>query len=433
MPDANDCFARSLHHLTRKVRPGEPFEPSIVPASIYHLAGEPSGRYQYGRWTNPTWDALEEALAIIEDAGAVIFPSGMAAIAALLYSHLKPGDRLLLPSDGYYSTRAWAEKYLVPFGVNVDTCATVDFPARDLTGYRLVWVETPSNPGLHICDIRAVAEKARQAGALLVADNTTMTPLGQRPLDLGADAVVYSDTKAMSGHSDVIFGHVASRNAELLAAVGDWRKLSGAIPGQFEAWLLHRSLQTLEVRFDRMCRNAEIIAGRLEEFTAKRAPDKAPEQSPQPAAEHSAQPQKRATEPSLREEIAGGGPRKGDEAVPPAARSANAPKPDSGHRLVQRVQYPGLASHPAHAIAKAQMLRYGVMIGLTLADKDSAERFINSCEFIRPSTSFGGAHTSAERRARWGEDVDQGFIRLSIGCEPTEQLWKAIQEALAVA
>ena len=105
--------------------------------------------------------------------------------------------------------------------------------------------------------------RAHKAGAIVVADNTTMTPYGQRPLDLGADAVVAADTKAPNGHSDVLFGHVTSRNPEIIAAVTDWRKLAGAIPGPFEAWLVHRGLETLEVRFDRMCSSAETIAGRL--------------------------------------------------------------------------------------------------------------------------------------------------------------------------
>lgn len=346
-------------------RANDPVGPVIVPSSVFFLPGDPEGPYQYARWSNPTWTALEEALSILEDAESVIFPSGMAAEAAILFSLLKPGDRVLLPSDAYYTTRALAERYLAPAGVTIVTCPSADFDRQDFAGLRLVWIETPSNPGLDICDIRKAAAKSRQAGATVIVDNTTATPLGQRPIALGADAVVSSDTKAINGHSDVVFGHLASRDSALIAAVRDWRKLSGAIPGPFEAWLVHRGLETLEVRFDRMCSNAEVLAGRLEE-----------------------------------------------------------------HRNVRQVRFPGLASHPGHDVAESQMLRFAMIIGVTLNDKSSAEKFINGCKFIRPTTSFGGVHTSAERRARWGDNVPEGFVRLSVGCEPLEELWKEMKLAL---
>jgi cystathionine gamma-lyase len=250
-------------------------------------------------------------------------------------------------------------------GVQFATCATADVERASFDGYRLVWIETPSNPGLDLADIAGVAQRARTAGALVVVDNTTMTPLGQRPLELGADFVVSADTKGVNGHSDVLFGHVASRNAGLIAQVRDWRRYSGCIPGQFEAWLVHRGIETLELRFERMCSNAEALAERL-----------------------------------------------------------------AGHPRVRHVGYPGLASHPAHALAQRQMRRFGALIALTLADKDTAERFIGGCRFVRPATSFGGVHTSAERRARWGDAVAEGFIRLSVGCEPIEALWSDLKQSL---
>ncbi len=363
--DADDAFARLLHHREASLSRGDAVVPPIVPASHYFLPGEPAAAHQYGRWTNPTWTTIEDALSIIEDAEVVAFPSGMTAIASVLLSQLRPGDRLLLPLDGYYTTRVLAENYLVPMGVAVDLCPTVDYDARDLSGYRMVLVETPSNPGLDICDIRQVVGHAQAAGALVIADNTTMTPIGQRPLDLGADVIVASDTKALNGHSDVLFGHVATRDPALGGVVRDWRKLVGAIPGQFEAWLVNRGLETLEVRFDRMCRSAEIIAERL-----------------------------------------------------------------VGHRAVRAVRYPGLPGHPAHAVARAQMARFGSLIGPTFADAASADRFIDGARFVLPATSFGGLRTSAERRARWGDQVAEGYVRLSIGCEPTEALWNDMARAL---
>ena len=388
--DVQELFCRALHHRTAEHKAalqnadphadaaagvdaggngaghlGDSVGPAIVPSSVFFLPGDPAGPYQYARWSNPTWSALEEALSILEDAEAVIFPSGMAAEAAVLCTLPKPGDRILLPSDAYYTTRTLADTYLKPAGVSIVTCASTDYDRQDFTGFRLVWIETPSNPGLDICDIRKAAAKGRQAAATVIVDNTTATPLGQRPLELGADVVVSSDTKTINGHSDVVFGHVASRDARLIAAMRDWRKLSGAIPGPFESWLVHRGLETLEVRFDRMCSNAEALAARLAE-----------------------------------------------------------------HGKVQQVKYPGLASHPAHAVAKSQMLRFAMILGVTLSDKSSAEKFINGCKFIRPTTSFGGVHTSAERRARWGDKVPEGFVRLSVGCEPLEELWKEMKVAL---
>jgi cystathionine gamma-lyase len=366
MSDLDERFARALHHASQSAGLGEPFSPPIVNTSVYRLAADPSGPYQYARWGNPTWTALEESLGLLEDAETVTFPSGMAAIAAVFYALLRPGDRVLVPADGYYTVRVFAEKFLASTGVAVDQVRTADAAGHALDGYRMVWVETPSNPGLDLADIAAIGREARSAGATLVVDNTTMTPLGQRPLDLGADVVVSADTKALNGHSDVLFGHVGSRHAEVIAAVRDWRRIAGAIPGPFEAWLVHRGLETLEVRFSRMCANALLLAERL-----------------------------------------------------------------SGHPKVRALRYPWLASHPSNALARAQMVAGGSLIALTLADRAAAERFIGRCNLMRASTSFGGVHTSAERRARWGDAVDDGFIRVSVGCEPGEALWRAVEQALA--
>src|SRR5437879_3953159 len=273
--DVQELFCRSLHHGTAEYktrlqndgtegsglgvsgRAGKPVTPPIVFSSVFFLPGDPAGPYQYARWSNPTWSALEETLSILEDAECAIFPSGMAAVAAVLCSQLKPGDRVLLPSDAYSTSRVLADTYLAPAGVKVLTCRAAEYDNRDLTGIRMMWIETPSNPGLEICDLRKAVAKASQAGTTLVADNTMPTPLGQRPLDFGADVVVSSDSKAINGHSDVVFGHVASRQSGLMAAVRDWRKVYGAIPGPFESWLVHRGLDTLEVSFERLYDNAE--------------------------------------------------------------------------------------------------------------------------------------------------------------------------------
>ncbi len=358
-------FARTLHHGVGAAKAGDLIVPPIVPAAVYHLPGTPSGPYQYGRWSNPTWDALEGALAVLEDAEVAAFPSGMAAIASIFYSQLKCGDRVLLPSDAYYTTRALAEKFLSPMGIVIETCATTEFDTRSFDGFRLVLAETPSNPGLDVCDLESVIGRAKKSGALIVVDNTTMTPLGQRPLDLGADAVVSSDSKAINGHSDTCFGHVASRNSALITDVREWRKLSGTIPGFFEAWLVHRGIETLEIRFERMCSSAMTLAGKL-----------------------------------------------------------------ATHPKVESVRYPGLPEHPGHILARKQMRRFGSLIAVTFADRTEAERFIETAHFVRSTTSFGGIHTSAECRARWGDQVPAGFVRLSVGCEPTDVLWDEMKRVL---
>lgn len=364
-PSLDRRVADMLHRERDARRAGDLPGPAIAPASLYHLPGEPDGPYQYGRWSNPTWTELEAALGALQDAETLVFPSGMAAIAAALIPNLAPGDRLLLPSDGYGAVRALAAERLAPMGVEVQTLPTPEFDAADLEGVRLVWAETPSNPGLDVCDLAGLAARARAAGARLMVDNTTPTPLGQRPLDLGADLVVSADTKAVAGHSDVLAGHVASRDPDLIAKARAWRTLGGAILGPFEAYLAHRGLETLEIRLERMEANARQVAERL-----------------------------------------------------------------AAHPKVARLRYPGLPDDPAHRVARRQMTRFGPLVGATFADASAAERFISACRYLRPATSFGGVHSSAERRARWGDAVAPGFVRISIGCEPTAPFLDAIDDAL---
>lgn len=367
--DAEAWRAASLLHLRQGgLERGEPVPPPLVLASIFHLPGDPTGVRQYGRTDNPTREALEHALGHLEDAPVVAFPSGMAAITAALLTCLAPGERLLLPADGYYATRLLAARILAPLGIGFETRPTARFAEGGFAGFRAVFVETPSNPGLDLCDLRTVATRARAAGATVIADNTTMTPLGQRPLELGADLVVAADTKAPGGHSDVVLGHVATRDAEALTRLREWRRLSGSIPGPLDCWLVHRGLETLETRFERMCANAGALAPRL-----------------------------------------------------------------AGHPAVQAIRYPGLPDDPGHALARAQMRRFGFLIALTLPSAEAAERFIASCPLLTAATSFGGVHSSAERRARWGDAVDPGMVRLSIGCEPVEPLWAALARSLDAA
>ncbi|WP_170345540.1 cystathionine gamma-lyase [Ruegeria atlantica] len=354
-----------LHLRGNALSKGEPVALPLTQSSMYHLPGAPDGQASYGRVDNPTWVHLEHVLSHLEDAPCLSFPSGMAAISAALFATVKAGSRLLIPSDGYYVTRLLADRFLSRLGVIVEERPTTAFNDGGFDGFDVVFVESPSNPGLDMIDLTTVADQVRAAAGVTIADNTTMTPLGQRPLDLGIDVVVSSDTKAMGGHSDMLMGHVASRNGDIMERVEEWRKVSGSIPGPHEAWLLHRGLETLDVRFDRMCSSAEVLAERL-----------------------------------------------------------------AAHPAVKRVRYPGLADDPSHKLAQGQATRFGFLLSLTLNSEDQAEAFINNCPLLRPATSFGGVHSSAERRARWGDDVDPAFIRLSVGCEPVDELWHAIETSL---
>jgi cystathionine gamma-lyase len=191
----------------------------------------------------------------------------MAACTAVFGAVLRPGDVVVLPSNSYYTARLLMQEYFVKMGVVVRSAQTANnAQAELLDGARLLWMESPSNPEMEICDLRLLSEAAHRAGALVAVDNTTPTPLGQLPLALGADFSVASDTKSMTGHSDLLLGHVATRDLELRAKLEQWRTLTGSILGPMEAWLALRSIATLPLRLERSCANAQRIA----EFLASR-------------------------------------------------------------------------------------------------------------------------------------------------------------------
>jgi cystathionine gamma-lyase len=256
---------RAVHAGRPPAEQGAPLLPGPVLAAPFHLRGDVevpgSG---YGRDTNPTWTALEAALGALDGGESVTFASGMAAVAATVLSRLRPGDLLVASADGYPGVRKLAAERLVPMGVEVRLVPTVTAElVAAAPGAAMLWVETPSNPGLRSCDLRAVAEAASAAGALLAVDNTLATALGQPVLDLGADLAVSSGTKLLSGHSDVLFGVVSVRDPELAAGLRAWRTQVGAILGPFEAWLAHRSLATLGLRLERSSANALAVARAL--------------------------------------------------------------------------------------------------------------------------------------------------------------------------
>ncbi|MBV8951109.1 MAG: aminotransferase class I/II-fold pyridoxal phosphate-dependent enzyme [Actinobacteria bacterium] len=238
--------------------PDGPLNPAVVFASTYHAGGPVA----YGRDGNPTWDAFETALGALEGGEALAFASGMAAVAAVLES-LPVGAPVVVPRDGYTGTRALiedaAEGRWEMRGVDiVDTAATLDA----CHGAALLWIESPTNPKMDIADIPALAEGARERGALVAVDNTYATPLVQRPLRLGADMVVHSVTKLLSGHSDVVMGAVVARAAHV-RTLRMQRSLHGAVPAPMETYLALRGLRTLPVRLDRAQANAAELARRL--------------------------------------------------------------------------------------------------------------------------------------------------------------------------
>lgn len=380
MPDdvrVNEHSRRDgMHDATRVVRAGlaqaeagTPYLAGPTFAATFHTPGDQTtAPFSYGRFDNPTWRAYESALESLEGGPTVLFSSGMAATVAVLSTVLSPGSKVVLPADCYYTTRLIAAEHFAAHGVEVVLAPTAgDAQSTVLRGATLLWIESPTNPSLDVCDIARLAALAHEAGALVAVDNTTATVLGQRPLALGADFVVMSDTKAMTGHADVILGHVACRDAAWSERIRTWRTRMGAIPGPMEVWLAHRSLGTLDVRLGRQCESALAIA----EFLSR-------------------------------------------------------------HPAVGSVRYPGLPSDLSHAVAVRQMARFGPVVSFTLSDRAAAEHFLSAARLVHEATSFGGIHTSAERRARWGGDaVPEGFIRMSVGVEDVRDLIADLEQALS--
>jgi cystathionine gamma-lyase len=358
--------------------PGAPFLPGPVFAAPYHLpgSGPAPGIDGYGRTDNPTWRALEAAIGDLEGGACVVFSSGMAAIAAVLLTVLRPGDTVVLPADGYYRTRAFAAETLAGLGIGIVPVPTAG-PYPSFAGVRLVLLESPANPGLDLCDVAALSAAAHAAGALVAVDSTTATPLGLQPLALGADLVVASGTKALTGHSDLVLGYVAGSAGSAgsagpagraLDGIRRWRDSTGAVPGPFEAWLAHRSLSTLDLRLARQSATAAAVTALL----AERAE-------------------------------------------------------------VSSVRWPGRASDPAYGIASKQMRRIPGVVTFTLPDAAHVGRFLDAARLVAAATSFGGTHTTADRRAQWGDPVPAGLVRLSCGIEDTADVVADLRAALDAA
>ena len=353
--------------------PGAPLRPSPVFAAPFHLGDLPpraGGADAYARTEQPTLRHFEAAVGELDGGRCLSFATGMAALTAAVLACAGTGDRVVLPSDGYYTTRLLAAEELERFGIAVTYVPTPEIEefaaGGGLEDVRLVLLETPSNPQLDVCDVAAVARAARAAGALVAVDNTTATPLGQRPLALGAHLTVGSDTKALTGHSDLLLGHVSVADDELFSRVKGFRDRTGSVPGPFEAWLGHRSMSTLDLRLARQAANAAAVAEVL--------------------------------------------------AASPAVRG---------------VRWPWRREDPSFDLAARQMLRPNGVVSAELADEVAVRELLAASRLWTAATSFGGVHSTIDRRAQWGADaVGSGFVRLSCGIEDTDDLVEDLGAAL---
>jgi len=355
----------------------------IVLSSTFAQAspGQHQG-FEYTRSGNPTRKALEECVAALEGGRyGFAFASGSAATATLLHA-LSPGEHVLSGDDVYGGTFRLFDQVMGPKGIEasfVEMCdaATIRAGVRDNT--RMLWMETPTNPLLKIFDIRAAAKIAEEARAPLVVDNTFATPALQRPLELGATAVVHSTTKYLNGHSDVVGGVLVTSDEALAERIGFLQNAIGAVPSPFDCYMVLRGLKTLGARMRAHVASATEIATRLE-----------------------------------------------------------------AHPAVETVLYPGLESHPGHALANAQMSGAGGMISVVLeGGLDAARRCLERLEVFACAESLGGVESLAEHPAimthasippeqRAALGISDGLVRLSVGLEHIEDLWRDLDRSLAV-
>jgi len=338
--------------------------------------------YQYSRFANPTVAMLEDRLALIEEADACrTTATGMAAVNAALFSHLKAGDRVVA-SRALFGSCYWIIATLLPrYGISSEFVdgTNLDQWARALSRpTQLVLLETPSNPMLEVVDLPAIAEMAHAAGAIVVVDNVFATPLLQQPLTLGADVVVYSCTKHIDGQGRVLGGAVLGSKKWIEDTLQPFVRNTGPTLSPFNAWLLLKGLETLAVRIDAGCRAAAEIADFL-----------------------------------------------------------------AGRPEIRRVWYPTRSDHPQHSLAQAQMSAGGTVVTFELVGgKIAAFRTMNAFQLIAISNNLGDSKSlathpattthlriGAEERARL--DISDGVIRLSVGLEDPADLMQDLAQALA--
>jgi cystathionine gamma-synthase len=344
--------------------PGDPTNVPVTLSSTFH----PGGDSIYGREGNPNWTALEEVLGALEGGRALLYSSGMGAISAVL-ERMPVGSGVVMPFDAYYGARKFvyeaAEDGRLSFKeVDVSDSSAV---LEACAGAELLWLESPTNPLMNIADIAELAEGAHELGALVAVDSTFATPLLQRPLDLGADIVVHSATKYISGHSDVLLGVAVTRDDQTFDELLELRTLYGAIAGPMESWLALRGLRTLPLRLERAQRNAGEVARRLD---AHRLVE-------------------RVRYPGLAD--------------------------DPGHEVAAR-QMRGFGAMVCFEVADA-----------VLADRVIGALEV----IVDATSLGGLETTIDRRSRYSGEEaVPEGLLRLNVGCEHVDDLWSDLERAL---
>jgi cystathionine gamma-synthase len=354
-------------HAGRPARvPDAPLGESPVFSSTY-VAG---GNRGYGRYGNDAWAALEETLGLLEGGRGLTFASGMAAATAIC--DLVPvGGRVVAPQHAYSGVLALLGQHASAGRLTVDRVNIADTAAVSaaVAGADLLWIESPTNPALEVADLPALCAAGRAAAARVVVDNTFATPLLQQPLALGADVVMHSATKFISGHSDVVLGAVITADDALWEALELRRRSQGAIPGPMEAWLALRGLRTLALRLERAQSNAAFLASRLVDH-------------------------------------------------PRVSRVRYPGLPDD----------PGHARAAAQMSGFGAIL--AIELG---GDAEGAQRVCESTSLWVHATSLGGVESMLERRRRWASEVPtipHDLIRLSVGIEHPDDLWADLDQAL---
>lgn len=353
--------------------PDGPVNPPIVASTTLHAGGP----YGYIREWNETTSYLEDLIGQLEGGVATAFSSGMAAANAIF--DLVPTGGVIVASEHSYTAVGIRLQELADVGrlilrlvdvTDAQAMATAIQGGGDAVAASWVWIESPTNPLMEICDIRATAHAARQVGAKLVVDNTFMTPMRQRPLELGAHVVMHSATKGLAGHSDVLMGALVTNDEGLADEFVKRRILLGAAPSAFDAFLASRGIRTLAIRVDRSEENAQEIAARL------------------------------SGHPAIAEVFYPG---------------------LAGH--------PGSQVHRTQSDGPGSVLSF--IINGTAKD---AQQVCESVTLMTHATSLGGVETLIERRRRWAHentDVPENLIRLSVGIENIEDLWLDLAQALA--
>ncbi len=385
-PTLSIVMTKKIHFETRAIQATEPTgdETGSVANAIYPsttFKREDDGSYAsgfiYSRKHNPNRQLLESALAQIEGGSrAFAFASGMAAINTVLQS-LQAGDHVIVPDDAYYELRRTMTELFVNWNLShtqVDMTDLQAVRAAVKPNTRLIWIESPSNPLLKVTDIKAVADVAHRNGALCVVDNTWCTPVLQRPLELGADAVMYSTTKYFGGHSDSLSGALVVGEQtpdEFLGRLANIQNLSGAVPSAFDSWLITRGIKTMKLRICQQVANAKKLAVYL-----------------------------------------------------------------SDHPKVKKVHFPDLPGHPQHAIAQKQNPDgCGAMLSVEIGDdQTSSMAVIAQLKLFTAATSLGGVESLVEHRKSVegpASSTPENLIRISVGIEHIEDLVADWHQALA--